>query len=570
MKRKNVMRLIVCGVVAGAMAAMLALSGCGGSQASSSNGSSNSGNGGQQVELQIFAANSLEKALPEVQELYTKSHSNVTFKDTQFKASGDLVQQLTADNSAADVLITASTKTMDKAADLISSDTRTDMFTNDLVVTTKKDSDIKITSLEAENVKRVRAVQLHPSATGLTIIGGNNNQGKTSLLDTIAWALGGDRFRPSMATREGSTIPPHIKVTLSNGLIVERRGKNSDLKVIDPSGSKAGQQLLNAFIEQLALDLPRFMQASDREKADTLLRIIGVGEQLAALERKEQEQYNERLAIGRIADQKAKYAKEQPYWPDAPDELISASDLIRQQQAILARNGENQSKRAMASLLDQQVSTLTARVDELHRQLQTAEDELIAKMADLATARKTAEQLVDESTEELERSIADIETINAKVRDNLNREKAEEDARAYQQQYDSLTAEIEQLREDKRALLDGAKLPMEGLGVADGALTYHGQKWDNMSGSEQLRVATAIVRCLKPQCGFVLLDKLEQMDLGTLREFGAWLESEGLQAIATRVSTGDECSIIIEDGYVQGEEQPLPDEPQSTWKAGAF
>ena len=423
---------------------------------------------------------------------------------------------------------------------------------------------------EAENVKRVRAVQLHPSANGLTIIGGNNNQGKTSLLDTIAWALGGDRFRPSMATREGSTIPPHIKVTLSNGLIVERRGKNSDLKVIDPSGSKAGQQLLNAFIEQLALDLPRFMQASDREKADTLLRIIGVGEQLAALERKEQEQYNERLAIGRIADQKAKYAKEQPYWPDAPDELISASDLIRQQQAILARNGENQSKRAMASLLEQQVSTLTARVDELHRQLQTAEDELTAKTADLVTARKTAEQLVDESTEELERSIADIETINAKVRDNLNREKAEEDARAYQQQYDSLTAEIEQLREDKRALLDGAKLPMEGLGVADGALTYHGQKWDNMSGSEQLRVATAIVRCLKPQCGFVLLDKLEQMDLGTLREFGAWLESEGLQAIATRVSTGDECSIIIEDGYVQGEEQPLPDEPQSTWKAGAF
>lgn len=207
---------------------------------------------------------------------------------------------------------------------------------------------------------------------------------------------------------------------------------------------------------------------------------------------------------------------------------------------------------------------------ELHRQLQTAEDELTAKTADLVTARKTAEQLVDESTEELERSIADIETINAKVRDNLNREKAEEDARAYQQQYDSLTAEIEQLREDKRALLDGAKLPMEGLGVADGALTYHGQKWDNMSGSEQLRVATAIVRCLKPQCGFVLLDKLEQMDLGTLREFGAWLESEGLQAIATRVSTGDECSIIIEDGYVQGEEQPLPDEPQSTWKAGAF
>ena len=61
-------------------------------------------------------------------------------------------------------------------------------------------------------------------------------------------------------------------------------------------------------------------------------------------------------------------------------------------------------------------------------------------------------------------------------------------------------------------------------------------------------MATAIVRRLNPQCSFVLLDKLEQMDLDTLREFGAWLESEGLQAIATRVSTGPECTLIIEDG----------------------
>ena len=67
-------------------------------------------------------------------------------------------------------------------------------------------------------------------------------------------------------------------------------------------------------------------------------------------------------------------------------------------------------------------------------------------------------------------------------------------------------------------------------------------------------VATAIVRKLNPGCGFVLLDKLEQMDLRTLQEFGAWLQAEGLQAIATRVSTGGECQIIIEDGRVAGEQ----------------
>lgn len=430
---------------------------------------------------------------------------------------------------------------------------------------------VKITQLEAENVKRIKAIQLSPSESGLTIIGGRNNQGKTSVLDALAWALGGDRFRPSQAAREGSTVPPYLKVTLSDGIIVERKGKNSALTVTDPSGKKAGQQLLNAFIEPLALDLPKFMQMSDREKADTLLQIIGVGEQLAALEHKEQELYNQRHAIGQIADQKAKYAKEQAFWPDAPKDLISASDLIAQQQDILARNGENQRKRAMVEIIARQVETLQAKVSDLAMQMNTAQEELAAKSADLETARKSAEQLHDESTEELERSIRDIETINAKVRDNLNREKAEEDARGYREQYDALTAELEKTRQAKRNLLDGAHLPLPGLGVEDGALTYQGQRWDNMSGSDQLRVATAIVRCLKPQCGFVLLDKLEQMDLTTLREFGAWLESEGLQAIATRVSTGGECSIIIEDGYVQGAERPVPAEPrQNTWKAGAF
>jgi hypothetical protein len=71
-----------------------------------------------------------------------------------------------------------------------------------------------------------------------------------------------------------------------------------------------------------------------------------------------------------------------------------------------------------------------------------------------------------------------------------------------------------------------------------------------MSGADQLRVATAIVRKLNPACGFVLIDRIEQMDLATLRTFGAWLQAEGLQAITTRVSRGDECQIVIEAGYV--------------------
>ena len=223
---------------------------------------------------------------------------------------------------------------------------------------------VKINTLEIENVKRIKAVQLIPSENGLTVIGGNNAQGKTSVLDTICWALGGDRYRPSNPTREGSTVPPRIKITLSNGLIVERSGKNSALKVTDPSGRKSGQQLLNEFVEELALNLPRFLEASPRDKANTLLRIIGVGPQLSQLEQEEQQLYNQRLLLGRQADQRKAYADGLPFYPDAPKEPVSISDLITQQQEILARNGENQRKRQRVDQLDRDGELAR---QELHR-----------------------------------------------------------------------------------------------------------------------------------------------------------------------------------------------------------
>lgn len=422
---------------------------------------------------------------------------------------------------------------------------------------------MKINRLEIENVKRVKAVKIEPAANGLTVIGGKNKQGKTSVIDSIAWALGGDKYAPSDPHREGSVLDPYLHIVMDNGLVIERKGKNSDLKVIDPSGKKGGQQLLNEFVEQLAIDLPKFMGSSSKDKAKTLLQIIGVGDKLASLELKETEIYNKRLAIGQIADQKKKFAEEQTYYPDAPKEPVSASELIKQQQDILAQNGENERKRQNLQYLETQSDDIQRKINEL-----LEKQKLIS--ADLETARKSALDLHDESTAVLEENIANIEEINVKVRANLDKEKAEEDAKLYQNQYNELTAEINGVRQEKIDLLNGAQLPLPGLSVQDGELTFEGFKWDNMSGADQLKVSTAIVRKLNPKCGFVLLDKLEQMDLDTLKEFGEWLEAEGLQAIATRVSTGEECSVIISDGYVVGDERVETAEEPKTWKAGSF
>lgn len=427
---------------------------------------------------------------------------------------------------------------------------------------------VKINKLEIENVKRVKAVTIEPTSNGLTILGGNNNQGKTSVLDAIAWALGGNKYKPSKPTRDGSMNPPTLRLELSNGLIVERKGKNSDLKVTDPSGQKAGQQLLDSFVEELALNLPKFIESSAKDKANTLLQIIGVGEKLWELDRKEEQLYNERRTIGQIADQKKKFADEQPQYPEAPNELVSIADLIHEQQEILARNGENARKRQNRENIVNSLHLSEARLKQLKEQLAQEEATHEKLMGDYVEANKSIEDLEDESTDEIENSIANIEEINRKVRANLDKEKAEEDAKQYKSQYEKLSVEIQKVRDERTSLLDSADLPLSGLSVEDGELVFEGQKWDNMSGSQQLRVSTAIVRKLKPECGFVLLDKLEQMDIPTLTEFGKWLESEGLQAIATRVSSGEECQIIIEDGYVVSDTvTPFQDtEPTNTWK----
>ncbi len=408
---------------------------------------------------------------------------------------------------------------------------------------------VKINSLELENVKRVKAVKLEPTKNGLTVVGGKNNQGKTSVLDAIAWALGGAKYKPSQAQREGSLVEPQLHIELSNGMVVERLGKNGSLKVTDPSGQKGNQSLLDGFISQFALDLPKFMEADKNTKAKILLQIIGVGDKLSVFDKQESELYNRRTEIGRIADQKKKYADEMVQWDGVPEEIVSAAELIQQQQEILARNGRNQELRSQVNNLEAQKALLEQRIEEAQKVLNTMHEQFAELMEKLSIANTNAKDLQDESTAELEESIANIDSTNAKVRDNLNKQRAQEEADEYKRQYGDLTTQIEEVRKSRMELLNGVEMPLDDLSVQDSELIYKGQKWDNMSGSDQLKVATAIVRKTNPQCGFVLLDKLEQMDIDTMNEFGKWLQDNNLQAIATRVSTGDECSIFIEDGY---------------------
>ena len=413
---------------------------------------------------------------------------------------------------------------------------------------------VKITSFEIENVKRVRAVSMEPNADGLTVIGGRNGQGKTSVLDAIAYALGGEKYRPSDFQNHEGMNTGSINVTLSNGLKVVRSGKNAALKVIDPSGAKAGQKLLDGFIEELALDLPKFMQMSDAQKGKVLLHTLGIEEQLDELDRREKKAYDERTLQSRDADRKQKYADELPEYPDAPDEPLSASDMSARLTEALKVNAAHAEAMKHIEWLEMQVRQGYEACNQLQDRLAQLTADLERQKAATEDFRQQLQKAQETPIEEkvdtasLQAELENIDAVNAKVRTNMEKAKALDIAREAKDLAVILDHKVREIREERDALLQSVQMPLPGLSVEQGALVYKGEKWDCMSSMEQFRVAVAVCRQLKPECGFVLLDRLEAFDLHQLAEFNAWLKEQGMQAIATRVSEGDECAIIIEDG----------------------
>ncbi len=97
------------------------------------------------------------------------------------------------------------------------------------------------------------------------------------------------------------------------------------------------------------------------------------------------------------------------------------------------------------------------------------------------------------------------------MRANLDKRESGDDAREYRRQYDQLSKQLDETRDAKNELLKSAELPLPELSIKEGELVYKGQQWTTCQ-APIAKVSTAIVRKLNPECGFVLLDKLEQMD----------------------------------------------------------
>ena len=79
---------------------------------------------------------------------------------------------------------------------------------------------MKIVKLTSKNVLRLNAVEITPDGN-LIVVGGENEQGKTSVLDSIVLALGGRAAKHTEPLRKGTKKGSSV-VELDNGLTVTR------------------------------------------------------------------------------------------------------------------------------------------------------------------------------------------------------------------------------------------------------------------------------------------------------------------------------------------------------------
>jgi len=430
----------------------------------------------------------------------------------------------------------------------------------------EKKAPLKIIELRAENVKRLKAVRVKPDSS-LIIVGGRNGAGKSSLLDSIAYALGGKDLCPTKPIRDGEERG-YVYVDLGE-LTIERTWTegHSYLTVKNREGfeAKSPQALLDKLIGPLAFDPLAYMQMSTKDQATTLMKLVGLD--FSELNTKRTELYDSRRLVGR--DLKALLARfeSSTKYEDVPDEPIFVSDLMEKLHQQEEHNRSNEEKRAelasmrtqLKDLQNQRVQT-EIKIKELNQQLVKLNESLSeqiewihAFVADGKTKAEEVAKLVDFPLDDIRTKIQTSDEINEKVRSNEQYEKLNIQVKQLDKQVQEATTHIDKIDTEKEQKLSKAKFPIKGLAFDDEGVTYNKIPFKQASQAEALRISVAMGLAMNPKLRVMLIRDGSLLDEKNLELIRQMAEENDAQIWLERVAKkGDQVSIMIEDGSIVG------------------
>jgi DNA repair exonuclease SbcCD ATPase subunit len=429
---------------------------------------------------------------------------------------------------------------------------------------------VRIVKLTAENIKRLQAVEVTPQGD-LVVIGGKNDAGKSSLLDAIEMALGGEGATPAAPVRRGQQ---KARVVVDLGDIVVTRefsqGGSRKLVVANKDGARypSPQAMLDALYSRLTFDPLAFERQDAKAQAETLRGLVGLD--VSDLDERRRALYEERTLANREVKALQVKADSSTQYLDAPpaeipiavlaQEMAAAEELKR--EALKARHVFENEKNVLASLARSAKAT-EEQIEKLEKEIAEAREDLAGYVQEMASqggviqdaeaAANAADAKVPD-VEAIRKRMAEAEGLNEQVRTNRQHALAVADLEAARKASADLTSRIEGLDAERIARLAAVRFPVEGLGIDDDGVTLGGLPFEQASTSDRIRVSVAIGLAMNPKLRVLLVrdgSLLGEEKLGILAEMAkaadaqVWLEmlQEGPDA---------RTSVYIEDGSVRG------------------
>jgi len=338
----------------------------------------------------------------------------------------------------------------------------------------------------------------------------------------------------------------------------------STIKVAAKNGATfpSPQAMLDKLVGHFGFNPLEFLTYPPRKQAETLRELLGLD--FSKLDADRAELYENRRNTGRDRDQLKGQLDGMTHHADAPAEEVSISELVAERDRRRAVNGDNQAERHELEkysrlILDQSefIKSKAREVEEAKEALANAEEALAqavkhrAKIVAVEKAQaEKVQALQDEDVDEVTERINSAETVNQQVRENQARANVANRLNHATGEYNQLTAKIERIDAEKERMLAEAQFPIEGLSFADEGVLLNGLPFEQAGDAEKLQVSVAMGLAMNKGLKLLLVDGGERLDSDGLKLVERMAREAGAYVLMSRVSEGDECAVVIEDGKV--------------------
>lgn len=422
---------------------------------------------------------------------------------------------------------------------------------------------MKILSLTAENIKKLVAVEIAPDGNMIEITG-KNGSGKTSVLDSIWWALKWSDHIQSKPIRDGES-KARIRLDLGD-LIVERRftekGSYLTVETTDGAQYKSPQKVLDDLIGALSFDPLAFARMDPKKQFEELRRVANVDVDFDEIRAANKTDYDRRTEINREFSRKTAAAQAIDIPDDLPDEPIDETHLLDLIEQAGEHNAEVERRKASRREKEEQINAAQRaaaqdreRAAELRKQAERMEQhakDMDAKARDLNEALKKEGNIpgpIDVS--DLRADLNRAREMNAKLTKAVERRRLEAEAEELKQKADALTEAMEERKRAAQEAVAKAQLPVEGLSFGDGQVLYNGVPFEQASSAEQIQVSMAVAMAANPKLRVIRIQDGSLLDEDALAHIAEMAEEKDYQVWIERVDTSGRVGIVIEDGHVK-------------------